>query len=134
MTIKKLTFIALCVVSAVIGLIGIVFTVMEGRLLFSLDWSIYPSPALAFFRYANRLVLALFAITTAVLHFLATTKRLRHISPLMIILFATLFAISILIAIFSTNKLSLICLIPSGLALGLKRLLVFLNKQNGASN
>lgn len=134
MIIKKLTFISLCFVSTIIGLVGIFFTVMEGRLLFSLDWSIYPQPTLAFFRYASRLVLALFVITTAVLHFLSTTKRLQSLSSITIILFSTLLVVSIIIAIFSTNNLSLICLIPSVLAFALKLLLVVLEKRNRTSN
>ena len=58
-------------------LVGLIFLVIEGRMLISLDWSIYEASFNAFIRYFLRTLLALIAIGEGVFIFITIKKDIK---------------------------------------------------------
>ena len=58
------------ILSVLIGLLALVFAVIEGRNLFSGDWLIYEYAFNGLVRYMSRLLLALFALSQGILPFI----------------------------------------------------------------
>lgn len=87
----------------VLILISLVFVFIEGRLLVSLDWTIYDNAFNGFIRYFFRLLIALGSIFTAVLEFINMKKNSKTIEFYLNNISIGLLCASIVILITATN-------------------------------
>src|SRR5574344_1596427 len=71
---KKAARIILFITSILLAILGLVFLVIEARLLFSGELAFYDHPVQAGFRYAFRLLASLLALAEAVVFFLDFKK------------------------------------------------------------
>ena len=72
---KKILNILLCFICSIIIILSLAFIFIEGRLLISLDWSIYDNPINGFIRYLFRLIIACFSLTVALLEIINIFKK-----------------------------------------------------------
>lgn len=126
---KKVLNILLCFVCAIIIILSLAFTFIETRLLLSLDWSIYDNPTNGFIRYLFRLVLALFALVIGLFEIINVFKK-EKIELLLLLSDFSLLTISIIIAIFSTNYVGLVCLGLSILLLIIKLPIFYIKRKH----
>ena len=126
---KKILNILLCFVCVIIIILSLAFTFIEARLLLSLDWSIYDNPANGFIRYLFRLVLALFALAIGLFEIINVFKK-EKIELLLLLSDFSLLIMSIIIAIFSTNYVGLVCLGLSILLLIIKLPIFYIKRKH----
>lgn len=84
-------------------LISLVFVFIEGRLLVSLDWTIYDNAFNGFFRYFFRLLIAVICIFTAILEFINMKKSSKTIEFYLNNISIGLLCSSIIVLITATN-------------------------------
>mgnify|MGYP006363523925 CR=1 FL=1 len=109
---KKLFKILVCIISSIVMILSFVFIIIEGRLFFSCDWSLYDSPFFSMIRYLSRLLLAILAFTKSLLEVIYVNKK-HSIKEYLFYGDIALVVMSIVILIFSTNYVGVICLIVS---------------------
>lgn len=109
---KKLFKILVCIISSIVMILSFAFIIIEGRLFFSCDWSVYDSPFFGMIRYLSRLLLAIFAFTKSLLEVIYVNKK-HSIKEYLFYGDIALVVMSIVILIFSTNYVGVICLIVS---------------------
>ena len=100
---KKALNILKLLVSAVIGLLALVFAVIEGRNLFSGDWQIYEYAFGGFVRYLSRLILALFALLQAMLPLINRKRTSETLAVVNVAGSVGLVVISVFLLMFATN-------------------------------
>ena len=125
---KKILNILLCFICSIIIILSLAVIFIEGRLLISLDWSIYDNPINGFIRYLFRLIIACFSLTVALLEIINIFKKFNF-SIVLLFLDISLMLSCIIILLFSTNYVGLVCLTLSTLLLLFKTLLTILNKK-----
>lgn len=116
---NKLFKILLVIISSLMMILSLVFIVIEGRLLFSGDWIIYDSPFNGFIRYLCRLLLSMLVFVKSLLEVIYINKK-HIIKEYLFYGDISLVVMSIIILIFSTNYVGLICLIVSIVGLIIK--------------
>ena len=126
---KLITNILFYLFSIIIGLLSFVMLVIELRLLLSLDWSIYDNPANWFIRYLFRLILALFSLTVGLFEIINLFKK-EKLDLLLLYSNISLLIMSIIIAIFSTNYVGLVCLGLSILLLFIKLTIFYIKRKH----
>lgn len=84
-------------------LISLVFVFIEGRLLVSLDWTIYDNAFNGFIRYFFRLLIAVICIFTAILEFINMKKSGKTIEFYLNNISIGLLCSSIIVLITATN-------------------------------
>ena len=84
-------------------LISLVFVFIEGRLLVSLDWTIYDNAFNGFIRYFFRLLIAVICIFTAILEFINMKKSSKTIEFYLNNISIGLLCSSIIVLITETN-------------------------------
>ena len=84
-------------------LISLVFVFIEGRLLVSLDWTIYDNAFNGFIRYFIRLLIAVICIFTAILEFINMKKSSKTIEFYLNNISIGLLCSSIIVLITATN-------------------------------
>ena len=84
-------------------LISLVFVFIEGRLLVSLDWTIYDNAFNGFIRYFFRLLIAVICIFTAILEFINMKKSSKTIEFYLNNISIGLLCSSIIVLITATN-------------------------------
>ncbi|MBE6143461.1 MAG: hypothetical protein E7177_05725 [Erysipelotrichaceae bacterium] len=109
---KKLFKILICIISSIMMILSFAFIIIEGRLFFSCDWSVYDSPFFSMIRYLSRLLLAIFAFTKSLLEVIYVNKK-HSIKEYLFYGDIALVVMSIVILIFSTNYVGVIFLIVS---------------------
>lgn len=67
---KKVLHILISFFSVIIAIIGLAFAIIEARLIFSGDWTIYQFQFSGYFRYSLRFLISLFSIFIAVFYFI----------------------------------------------------------------
>ena len=72
---KKAATIISMISGAILALLGLVFVVIEGRLLFSGDFLVYPNPVGGLFNIIFKLILALFTIAIGIFPYLHLGKQ-----------------------------------------------------------
>lgn len=87
----------------VIFLLGLVFIVIEGRLLFSGDWLVYDNVVGGFFKYFFRLLIALFACTYSVTTYINFFKNSPKLSHYLYVGSACLFITGLIMSFTTTN-------------------------------
>lgn len=104
---KKVAKIISLVAASLLIIVGLLFIVIEGRTLFSLDWSIYENSVSGFFRYFFRLIIAIYSFSLGIFTYVIFFKKDNQILHIYFyISAATLFIMSIILMIYSTNYLN----------------------------
>ena len=109
---NKLFKVLLVIISSIIMILSLAFIVIEGRLLFSGDWLIYDSPILGCIRYLGRLLLSVFAFTKCLLEIIYINKE-HKLKEYLGYADIGLVVMSVVILIFSTNYVGLVCIVLS---------------------
>ena len=109
---NKLFKVLLVIISSIIMILSLAFIVIEGRLLFSGDWLIYDSPLLGCIRYLGRLLLSVFAFTKCLLEIIYINKE-HKLKEYLGYADIGLVVMSVVILIFSTNYVGLVCIVLS---------------------
>lgn len=112
--------------SIVIFILSLAFIVIEGRLLFSLDWIIYDNTVFAFLRYLFRFMISLFTLVYAILEFINMKKKSEKLNYILFIYNICLFSSTIFLIIYATNMVGEIALCISLLMLLVKVIFMFL--------
>ena len=107
---KKVMNIVLIGFSTIFGLFALAFAFLEARLLVSLDWTIYDFAFNGFIRYFLRLIIALAALAVCVIQIKNVIKENEKVSKVLYLVDFLLLLISIVIAIFATNYVGIICI------------------------
>ena len=123
---KKLLKIVLIAVCSIIMLLASVFAILECRLVFSLDWTIYQSPASGLIRYALRLILALSAFAVSLLEVLNLKKNNTELAGFVFFTEVGLLLASIPVCIFGANYIGLAYTVFAVLLIALGTLQKFL--------
>lgn len=100
---KRLLNICLYLVSGIIVLIAIIFCVIEGRLLFSMDWIAYEFAFSGCLRYICRLLLAIFALIVGLSPFINMKRKSIKVSSFMMTGVVALLVMSVIMIFFTTN-------------------------------
>ncbi len=119
---KRVLKVALIAVCSIIMLLASVIAILECRLVFSLDWTVYQSPASGLMRYALRLILALSAFGVALLEVLNIKKNNAEIASIAFFAEVGLLLASIPVCIFGANYIGLVYTVLAVLLLGLSSL------------
>ena len=98
--------------SSIIIILSLAFIFIEGRLVFSGDYLVYDSPFNGFVRYFFRLLLAFLVLGKSVLEFTKIGKN-GMLKEYLFYGDISLLLMSIIILIFSTNYVGLICILLS---------------------
>ena len=126
---KVISKVLLVIFSSIAMILSLAFIIIEGRLLFSGDWLIYDSPLNGCLRYLSRLLLAIFVFIKCLLEMIHLNKNHR-IKEYLGYADIGLVLMSIVILIFSTNYVGLVCLGLSLILFGIKALLKLSLKVN----
>ncbi len=113
-----------CVISIVLAL---AFLVIEGRLLFAGDWIVYDNALNGLVRYLLRFMLALFVLFSVVCEIINLKKQNQTLSAYLFFAFLSLVFLSIVLCVFATNFVGVICLALSTILCVLKCASIFLN-------
>ena len=109
---NKLFKVLLVIISSIIMILSLAFIVIEGRLLFSGDWLIYDSPILGCIRYLGRLLLSVFVFIKCLLEIIYINKE-HKLKEYLGYSDVGLVVMSVVILIFSTNYVGLVCIVLS---------------------
>lgn len=110
--------------STIILILSLAFIVIEGRLLFSLDWTIYDNVIFGFFKYFFRLLIALVTCTYSIFEFINIKKDSEKIRFILFIYNICLVIISTILIFKATNMVGEIALAISSFVLVLKILFI----------
>lgn len=126
---NKLFKVLLVIISSIIMILSLAFIVIEGRLLFSGDWLIYDSPFFGCIRYLGRLLLSVFVFTKCLLEIMYINKE-HKLKEYLEYADIGLVVMSVVILIFSTNYVGLVCIVLSLINFVIKLLnYKFINKE-----
>ena len=128
---KTVAKILSCLVYAVAAILALAFLFVEGRLLFSLDWSIYDSAFGGCLRYAMRFLLALFALFVCAAEFATLKKKSDFWSQYLLFANVALAVIAVIVGIFATNYADLAVCAVGAIVLAVK-LLCYLSERKNA--
>ena len=110
---RKLLHIGYYIFSGILLLLATAFCMIEGRLLFSGDWSIYEYAFQGGIQYFCRLLLAVFALGMGFLSFVNIIKQRKKISDLLRTGAVALVIMSAIICFFAINYVGEILLVIS---------------------
>ena len=109
---SKLCRVLIFIFSSIMLLLTLAFIFIEGRLVFSMDYLVYDSPFNGFIRYFFRLLLAILVLCKCVLEF-TKSGRSGKLKEYLFYGDISLVLMSIIILIFSTNYVGLVCILLS---------------------
>ena len=104
---KGLLKISLTAVCSIIMIFALAIIFLEGRLIFSLDWTVYHSPASGLIRYALRLMLALTAFITSLLEIINLKRKSEELTSTLIFVELGLLLASVFVCVFGANYIGL---------------------------
>lgn len=116
--------------SIIIFVLSLAFIVIEGRLLFSLDWTIYDNVIFAFLRYFFRFLIAISLCIYSIVEFINMKKKSEKIQFILFIYNVCLVIVSIFLLFQATNMVGEIAISLSLLILLVKVLFIVLLKNN----
>ena len=116
--------------SIIIFVLSLAFIVIEGRLLFSLDWTIYDNVIFGFLRYFFRFLIAIISCIYSIVEFINMKKKSEKIQFILFIYNVCLVIVSIFLLFQATNMVGEIALSLSLLILLVKVLFIVLLKKN----
>ena len=125
--------------SIIIFVLSLAFIVIEGRLLFSLDWIIYDNVIFGFLRYFFRFLIAISLCIYSIVEFINMKKKSEKIQFILFIYNVCLVIVSIFLLFQATNMVGEIAISLSLLILLVKVLFIVLlkkdmNKTKGLDN
>lgn len=125
--------------SIIIFVLSLAFIVIEGRLLFSLDWTIYDNVIFGFLRYFFRFLIAIISCIYSIVEFINMKKKSEKIQFILFIYNVCLVIVSIFLLFQATNMVGEIAISLSLLILLVKVLFIVLlkkdmNKTKGLDN
>lgn len=98
---KRFASCAMIAASVIVAVVSLAFIFIEGRILFSFDWSLYQQPFVGFLQHLARFCLSLFSLSIGF-----NTIRYRHQGDF-IFEGAALTAMGLGLSIFATNYVGL---------------------------
>lgn len=110
---KALFFITIIIIS----ILSIAFLFIEGRFVFSLEWTIYDFSFLTFIKYLFRFILPLIILFYVVMEFINFKKKNDILMNHLFILNISFIILSILLCIFAANYIGIISLVLSTITL-----------------
>ena len=116
--------------SIIIFVLSLAFIVIEGRLLFSLDWTIYDNVIFGFLRYFFRFLIAISLCIYSIVEFINMKKKSEKIQFILFIYNVCLVIVSIFLLFQATNMVGEIAISLSLLILLIKVLFIVLLKKN----
>ncbi len=108
---KKLSTVLLVFISVIIALVSLAFAVIEARLVFSFDWSVYEHEFLGFIQHLARLGVALLCLAVSV----SSIKSINE--KTFIFEGVTLLAVAISVSVHAVNGIGLYMMIAAALYL-----------------
>jgi hypothetical protein len=115
--------------SIIIFVLSLAFIVIEGRLLFSLDWTIYDNVIFGFLRYFFRFLIAISLCIYSIVEFINMKKKSEKIQFILFIYNFCLVIVSIFLLFQATNMVGEIAISLSLLILLVKVLFIVLLKK-----
>ena len=115
--------------SIIIFVLSLAFIVIEGRLLFSLDWTIYDKVIFGFLRYFFRFLIAISLCIYSIVEFINMKKKSEKIQFILFIYNVCLVIVSIFLLFQATNMVGEIAISLSLLILLVKVLFIVLLKK-----
>ena len=116
--------------SIIIFVLSLSFIVIEGRLLFSLDWTIYDNVIFGFLRYFFRFLIAIISCIYSIVEFINMKKKSEKIQFILFIYNVCLVIVSIFLLFQATNMVGEIAISLSLLILLVKVLFIVLLKKD----
>ena len=120
----------------IIFVLSLAFIVIEGRLLLSLDWTIYDNVVFGFLRYFFRFLIAIVTSIYVILEFINMKKKSEKLNFILFIYNICLVIVSVFLLSEATNMVGEIAILLSLIILLIKGLFIFLinlkNKTNKA--
>ena len=101
----------------IISILSIAFIFIEGRFVFSLEWTIYDFSFLTFIKYLFRFILPLIILFYVVMEFINFKKKNDILMNHLFILNISFIILSILLCIFAANYIGIISLVLSSITL-----------------
>ena len=123
---KKLLNVLLIIFSAIASILSLVFVVLEARLLFSLDWTIYDNAFNGMIRYLLRLLLSIFVLLVCLANIINLKIKKTSLEILLMFSIVSIFISSIIISIFASNYVGLVCVLLSFIILSIKTTKLFI--------
>ena len=115
--------ICLIFVCSIVMVLALAMAFLEARLIFSMDWSVYQSPANGLIRYSLRLLIALSAFAVALMEIINLKLNHNEISSMLIYAEAGLLLGAIPVCVFGANYIGLVYSVFAVLLFGLSLLL-----------
>ena len=111
---KKVAALISYISAGLLIFLSLIFIVIEGRTLFSLDWSVFENSVNGFFRYLFRLLIALFTFVLGIFTYFAISKKANKIMHIYFYIGSiTIFVVSLVIAIEMVNYIGYIFVVIS---------------------
>lgn len=123
---KKLLNVLLIIFSVIASILSLVFIVLEARLLFSLDWTIYDNAFNGMIRYLLRLSLSIFVLLVCLANIINLKIKKTSLEILLLFSIVSIFISSIIISIFASNYVGLVCVLLSFIILSIKTTKLFI--------
>lgn len=123
---KKLLNVLLIIFSVIASILSLVFIVLEARLLFSLDWTIYDNAFNGMIRYLLRLLLSIFVLLVCLANIINLKIKKTSLEILLLFSIIAIFISSIIISIFASNYVGLVCVLLSFIILSIKTTKLFI--------
>lgn len=123
---KKLLNVLLIIFSVIATILSLVFIVLEARLLFSLDWTIYDNAFNGMIRYLLRLLLSIFVLLVCLANIINLKIKKTSLDILLLFSIIAIFISSIIISIFASNYVGLVCVLLSFIILSIKTTKLFI--------
>lgn len=123
---KKLLNVLLIIFSVIASILSLVFIVLEARLLFSLDWTIYDNAFNGMIRYLLRLLLSIFVLLVCLANIINLKFKKTSLEILLMFSIVSIFISSIIISILASNYVGLVCVLLSFIILSIKTTKLFI--------
>lgn len=127
---KRLVNIIFSVICTIIIIFSAVFAFLQARLIFSLDWIIYDNSFNGLIRYLFRFIISLFALITMILELINIKKNNKDLYIYLCVFDLSLLVASIIISLFATNYVGLVCLLLSTILVIIKLIKVYIDLKN----
>lgn len=127
---KRLVNIIFSVICTIIIIFSVVFAFLQARLIFSLDWIIYDNSFNGLIRYLFRFIISLFALITMILELINIKKNNKDLYIYLCVFDLSLLVASIIISLFATNYVGLVCLLLSTILVIIKLIKVYIDLKN----
>ena len=115
--------ICLIFVCSIVMVLALAMAFLEARLIISLDWTVYQSPANGLIRYLLRLILSLTAFAVALMEIINLKLKQGEIASVLLFAEAGLFVGAIPVCVFGANYIDIVYTVFAFLLLGLSFLL-----------